>query len=267
MATACDSANKLVTTGDDGEIEIGDLMHQYVDGDYVAYKHYLNKDGYTPVMFLTVKDGIINRVGFDYYRDDLSKLSEDKSPELEESIAALVSERKKLNTSLLQKQASTMKTNETNPINSDYYQLVGRLMMNLSSGDTEPVVIEVKSEYTEESESADDTGSFYRLKVAYFSDDEVQRHIDFKFIDEKGVELDTNDDFLIEFEQTYQIPYKSLIERFNVSIGPTIIKEPPTEESALALVPFYDAYNQLAEKIEALHKPFEPDLQALFSSR
>ena len=237
---------------ENGEIISEKLMYNYKDGVYISHLSHYENSGYASVMKITVKNGIINSVSYDYADSKGRKLSELKDSGSEEVSAAFKAERRQMNTLFLQYQSIN---SVVLPASSEYsldYALHARtLVQKCSAGDTSIAVIEKSYSYAVSAVSAFELYD-YELKAVISEGTNIT--VAFRVINAEGEDISSNQEFTDTFRTVSGTEYSSVLSIINTkpeSIS-SVLKDAPENADPVTAV-LYEAYNSLSSRILSLH--------------
>lgn len=264
VLSSCTSADYI--DDDTGKIIVGKKKYEYKDGVYFAHASYFNENGYAPVMKMTVKNGIINTVHFDYASSASKLYSHLQEPSLQDEISVFKAERKQLNTSLLQLQNTDSLDMYSNLNIYESYRLFAfALLASCRSGDQNPVLIDMRYEYTQKMSDSEKKYE-YILQVAYTGGDIAGGSFTQK--DSSGADVGNNNDYASAFEERNNVSYGSVMDLLNhFEKGTNALTKTPSSAYSAEIVNLYNIYNALAAKITSSHKKFTIDVHSLFSSK
>ena len=250
---------------ENGEIIVGESSFKYIDGVYTSYLSHFDEDGYASVMRITVHNGVINSINFDYFDKNAQKYSEINSEQTNDIIAAFRSDRRLMNTLLLQSQTiNPTYFPQNSETATDYISHARLLLHGCSEGNTEAMILTRDFEY-KQSTGPNSEGYHFELEVTYQNETSVS--VTFMYKDSSGKDSSSDSNFLEKFRTENGIEYNSVIEGLNVD--PTSIdqltKQPPINASQ-EVQSMYAAYNSLISIIDTTHKnqEFSLDLKKLF---
>ena len=237
---------------ENGEIIIEKRMYDYTDGVYISHLSHFDGSGYASVMRITVKDGIINSVNYDFFDSKGRKLSEQKGESAEEISAAFKSERRQMNTLFLQYQTiSSVVLPASSAYAIDYTIHARALTQKCSAGDTSIAVIEKSFSYSMSSPSPF-AGYDYVLNAVFSEGTNISAEFSLK--NAEGEDISSSTEFTDLFRSSSGNEYNSVINDINAKPEniSSVLKNAPAGADQLTLI-LYEAYNSLASKILALH--------------
>lgn len=259
--TGCKS--KYINKPEDGSIKEFEIRNKYKDGKYIVTGDYFDNDGKVAFLKITVNDGLIKKVKFDYIYKDSSFMSKKSSKEIED-IETITFHIKNLNSKTVQQQGiiPNEKDGEYSKITYDYITLLSALLKKAEQEDTEISTVTLNQTYSQTQES-DNEGYESTLEVSYKNN--VIKKVSFTQKDSNGDNKADNKDFIESYYKKYNISYKKHITKLeemsidSETLEAVIITEPN---------PLTSTYNLLASKINEKRIAFNPkDYSSLSSNK
>lgn len=256
MLSSCKS-NKAVNDTETGLIQTAEPKYKYVDGEYRTISEYFNNDGYLYAMKISVQNGIINRVSFDMFDENLNRFSNMHDESELNKAEVFKSDIKTLTNELLQNQTS-LKIYKDENYSYAFKVIANQTIENAKKGNTEVFVADLKEEYNRSYTNPNTDITSY-LKVVYNYG--TVNSLEFYQTNEFNAKLSNYTDNTAEDRP---LSYKELMQYLNLLPKDelTLKKDNPTDYPFIEI----DDYNILCDMINSSRYSFSGNYDSLFSS-